>query len=399
MHTIFLPERLLGKGMPAVYATRESGHIEAIPPKLLGRSMPAMDFGLEDDSGLRDSYAFSDTFALVQQIGWADSFIFSSAFAYTGLQDTYSISDEFVFSDSFGTQLNLSLADAFAFSDTITIDEFLLALADAYGMSDSFIPAIQATLALSDSWGWADSIVNSLTLGIADAFALADSFVNAVQVLVSLSDSFAMTDTFSTQATFIVSLSDSFGLSDTEPVPTLEVLLGLADSFSIAGAFSLSDEEKYLAWAVNTATMGPYKFSNYPFNSFANVHGKVIACASNGVFELGGDDDDGESIGALLKTGLMDFGTDLKKSLSEAYLAYTADGETLFKVIFSDGGDKTEVWYKLNRRTANVTRQSELPIHRGIEAVHFQFELRPLDGKPQRIKQLTLIPLVTRRML
>ncbi len=343
-----------------------------------------------------DVLTLTDSFTTIQSIGWADSFALTSAFTYLSeVQDGFS--DSFALTDQFGTIVQLAIADAFVLSDTITIDRFLLSLRDSFGLSDSFVPAIQAALSLSDSWGVSDAFTHSLRLGIADAFALGDAFVHKVRLLLSLSDIFSVDDSFSEQAVFAMEFADTVAISDADYVPRLETALSLSDSFTLAGVFALSDEEKYLAWVVNAATLGPYKFQNYPFNSFAEVDEKPLACAKDGIYDL--STDSGETVGAYLRTGLMDFGAETKKSLDEAYLAYTADGDTLLKTIFSDGGEKTESWYRMQARTAEITRQSEIPIHRGIEAVYWQFELIPLDGKPARYKQMTLKPLITNRMI
>ena len=51
-----------------------------------------------------------------------------------------------------------------------------------------------------------------------------------------------------------------------------------------------------------------------------------LAANSNGIYVLTGDDSAGTDIDALIKTGLIDFGTSLEKQIPYAYIGLSKSG-------------------------------------------------------------------------
>lgn len=411
-----IPAYLLGAGVPALQIEPNTVEVKELPKGILGMAMPAFalvppvvatpadefimleDFSVALVINRADGYVVSETFTAIMLLKMFDSFGMESAISFSYEMDVL-VSESFSFAESIGPILRMGVASGFAFSESSTVHGFLVQIADTFGFGEEFVSRIEIALARSDSSGWTEEYIAALQMGRSEQFALAESFIAAVVLLDAASDSFALTEARTDQLYLAFSRSDSVGWDDSLSAQ-LEALVGRSDSFGLMGVFSFVGGEKYMAWVVHPKTKAPYKFKNYPFTGFATAGGRVLACADDGIYQLHGDQDAGAAIrGTFLRTGSMNLGSEFTKRLEEAYLAYSSTGETLIKVIFSKAGKQTESWYKLSQRTQDVEGQAELPIHRGIESVYYQFELALMDGKPTRIEQFTLLPMVTTRMI
>ena len=75
-------------------------------------------------------------------------------------------------------------------------------------------------------------------------------------------------------------------------------------------------DDEYTAWvlSVNRTDEGNslpavVEYRNFPFNSFAAWNGSYFGASEHGIFELTGDDDDGEPIDAWVRTAISNLGT------------------------------------------------------------------------------------------
>jgi len=120
--------------------------------------------------------------------------------------------------------------------------------------------------------------------------------------------------------------------------------------------------------------------------------------SSAGIFELGGDTDDGDPIQAFIRTGLSDFGTGKLKRFPDLYLGYVGSGDVVLKVIHtSETGEKTEDWYRMAAKNAGAVREGRIQIGRGIKTRYAQFELCNTAGAAIEFADVRLRPLILDR--
>jgi len=188
---------------------------------------------------------------------------------------------------------------------------------------------------------------------------------------VILSDTSQMSDDISTSAFFYNLLHDTYTL----------------------GTYLKFEGQEYLAYVVNTQSKGISTFENFGFNSFSYPY----AATNEGIYKLDeGITDDGTAIDCTIKTGLMDFGTALKKQVPYAYLGIQEDGRVLLKTVSNDRGIKKERWYEVQSYT-NATDTTRVQMGKGVKAKYWQFELSNIEGESLSLESMEVLPLVLKR--
>lgn len=187
----------------------------------------------------------------------------------------------------------------------------------------------------------------------------------------------------------------TFGtLSETSA--TLGQLVREAVSF----AMHLSvDNQQYVAWSMNTRNQGLTRYTQYPYNSFAKLGGRYFGLTSTGLYELTGDDDAGTPVPARIRLGMFDFGTRRFKRVPEVYIGYAATGDLLLRAISVDAatGEKHAATYRVQPRSAAVTRESKFKLGAGVKSVDWDFELENINGADFDLSTIVFHPLRTDR--
>lgn len=134
-----------------------------------------------------------------------------------------------------------------------------------------------------------------------------------------------------------------------------------------------------VAWVLNTESTAASWYDNFDIQSMAQVDNKVFAVGSEGVFELTGDTDAGDSIDASIRTGFMDFGNARVKRLENLYFGYISTGilGTLLRVLDS-GHPATQ--FNLEQRSAGAPRNSRVVPGKGMFGRYWQIEMNNVAG-------------------
>ena len=232
---------------------------------------------------------------------------------------------------------------------------------------------VDETLLLSDH---ADGLMQFIAR-VLEQLQLADEVVPGYTLTVVLADDVVLSQALNGQVDLVAAVHESVGLCMTLTL----------------------DGGDYVAWTVNTGSKGATTYTNYPFNSFAQVGGQWYAACATGVYALGGDTDDGQDIAARLRLGMSSLGTRLLKRMADAFIGYTSDGTLLLRVITSDErtGEKVAAVYKLAERPALAKRENRFRIGRGLKSVDWDFELENMDGADFALDQIQFAPLVLSR--
>ncbi|MES2251545.1 MAG: hypothetical protein V4645_30045 [Pseudomonadota bacterium] len=129
-------------------------------------------------------------------------------------------------------------------------------------------------------------------------------------------------------------------------------------------------------WVVNLESNASTTYSNYSFNSFARIGNHYYGASDDGLFELAGRNDDGQPIQAAIGLGDLDFGSQHLKTISEAYVGMSGDGELYMKVM---GEDELSYIYK-TRGFGPRLAQRRIELGRGLQANYLTVELFNKDG-------------------
>ena len=76
----------------------------------------------------------------------------------------------------------------------------------------------------------------------------------------------------------------------------------------------------YQVWVVNRDTKQHAIYTQYPVESIVEFNGKLVAAFEDGIYELGGTDDDGTAIAASLRWAPSEFGSRQPKRIDSIYI-------------------------------------------------------------------------------
>lgn len=149
-------------------------------------------------------------------------------------------------------------------------------------------------------------------------------------------------------------------------------------------------DDVFEGWVLNAETAGFSEYTNFPFNSFASVQGRIFAASEDGVFELDGADDDGTQIDARVRTGLLDLGTHYIKDVKAVHIGFTSDDRMVLKVTAMNRGTKEEHWYEMKPSDSASMRDGRVTVQRGLRSRYWQFELVNANGADFDIDELDI---------
>ncbi len=156
----------------------------------------------------------------------------------------------------------------------------------------------------------------------------------------------------------------------------------------------ISDDIKTLV--TNTRNFAISEYTNFTFNSMCKFNGKFLYAKSNGIYEGGGDSDNGTNIDASYKTGAVDiYATEIQR-LRDAYLTFRSNGDIQ---LFSVGDEIYTRIYSIIGSPATTIHERRIKFERGIKDRHFNFGISNINGSTLEVDSAKILtePLRKRR--
>ena len=314
----------------------------------------------------------------------------------TVLQGTTSLSDGFDLTDANQATLLLRLVDSLHLTDASSLSiETVFRLAEELVFTEACSSVHQALEVISEALLILDSVDATLALFLAELLNLGDTVGLDSHAVASLLEAIYLGDAATGGVRLTTLIPETFHLSDSLSTSAQLITL-IQENINFGGVINLPDGV-FEAWVLNTETHAPWKYTNYPFNSFARVKNQYLALTDAGLYELGGPDDEGTQIDSTILTGLLNFGSKQQKSVPRVYVGYTAENDILFKTITTREGKKETNWYQLEKRTADDSTLTRGSIGRGLRSVYWQFEITNVDGSDFSLDQVKLTPMYLKR--
>lgn len=164
----------------------------------------------------------------------------------------------------------------------------------------------------------------------------------------------------------------------------------LLDAIDLNGLF-VTPGGRALTWAINTRTNAITEYSNYAFNSFAQMGLKYVAASADGIYELDGDDDDGVDIVAEIQSGLMRLNATKLAGLKGVYLALRGGGQFFLKLIAGDG---RQYVYEVVAQPDLMT--TKINVGKGLRSTFIGFNLKSV-GQDFDLDALEFVPMLSDR--
>lgn len=152
------------------------------------------------------------------------------------------------------------------------------------------------------------------------------------------------------------------------------------------------------AWVLNSQSLAHSYYDGFvDFNSAVQLGKRAFMLSPSGLYELGGDSDDGKIIEAEVVTGQMDFGTIDRKRVEQFDLGYTAAGD-LQAVVSCEGFAPSEP-QTLEAREMRTAHTSRIRVGKGMVGRYWKLELKNREGAGFELFSVqTKVALSTRRM-
>jgi hypothetical protein len=190
--------------------------------------------------------------------------------------------------------------------------------------------------------------------------------------------------------TLVLVLSQDFDLDDAQLVRAIYQGDVLLDGVNLGGLY-VSPSGMVTTWAVNTRTNAVTEYTNFDFNSFAQLGTKYVATSPSGVYELGGDTDAGESVIADVVSGLLQINGTKLSGLKGVYIAMRGTGEVYLKIIVGGGRSYT---YLATIQPGLVN--TKIKVGKGIRARYISFQLTT-TGQDFDLDTMEFVPMLSDR--
>ncbi len=194
---------------------------------------------------------------------------------------------------------------------------------------------------------------------------------------------------------FVSLLALSLGMSVQGATVMGDAILLLPDTSMIAQessltlhapSVSITDDIKTLV--ANTRNFAISEYGNFAFNSTCKFNGKFLYAKSDGIYEGGGDSDNGTNIEASYKTGAVDiFATEMQR-LRDAYLTFRTNGDIQ---LFSVGDEVNARVYFITSSQGSTIHERRVKFERGIKDRHFNFGISNMNGSTLEVDSAKIL--------
>lgn len=314
-----------------------------------------------------------------------------------------SVGETLSFKDMVGIAYAMLVQESVAIGGTPTGTlRHALQLADALSLVSGAGSTFNAQVTVATAFAMADSLASVYPNALAENVDLSGAAAATLRATLKLLDAMRVQDGVTPGVTWVVQTDEAFELNDANATTaTLGMLL--AEGIEMLGELRFEDGA-YLAWVVNAETRAFVKYRNFPFNSFARIGNRYFGCAGDGIYELAGDDDNGEPIEAVVRGGLSDMGSSLLKNMPAVYIGYSGADQMVLKVTVmtaQKNGDLTreEHWYRMEPRQANALRENRVKLGRGLKSTYWGWELTNINGADFEVDTFSWYPVVLERRL
>lgn len=332
-----------------------------------------------------------------------------------GLVET--ITDSLSATDSVSGRLVLLVTEYLVFRDSIvSLGVYSETINEGLALTDSIVSAIIETI--SESLSVEDAITLILSLNVSDILTLADTlsatcvfnedlteYLTAVDAvsqanLLSISDTVEIADAVSNLLTSALTLSESVLIIDAV-TPTCSVVLTvnesliLYESVAATGHFYLSitegmklnvtiiiGDEVYDCFVLNTPKFLPSVYSGFNFNSYCEYQGRAFGANSEGLFELTGETDNGDTIHTGAQFHETDFGMRNQKRFRKAYIGIS--GASPVMVMETDDGE---------RKAYTINNKGKVDASRSIHGKEWTLSVADFDT----LENIYLVPVILSR--
>lgn len=258
-------------------------------------------------------------------------------------------------------------------------------IAESGAIGDVMTYALSADDNLVESGLLGDALTSFLSDAIADTAVLNDAVSQTARAIELIVESGVLGDSVSPSAVATSLVIEVAVLGDAvqQTAVTSDNVLedGLLDDHVTGGGAGG-------AWAAHLETLAMTRWTNQPWNSMAEIGGRLVGANDDGLYFLDADDDAGAAIEATLEYDWLSakVGRDGKPAHSPnlkrprfLYLEYKGGPLALY-LKHVQNGSEAEAEYAMPARVANAFINGRVELGRGIRSVYLKPRLTNIAG-------------------
>ncbi len=270
-----------------------------------------------------------------------------------------------------------------------------LRLIEKLGLAGVVVPALTYHLTSTEQIRVASELVKFLGGFLTEAVGVHDALLSPAAKGAQLAEGIGIAPSQTPRLVLRVTATSGIGLHDVNILRailtgTLNQGIQITAAYLSPGSSGVVGDSGITTWAMNTRTGSVTEYDNYAFNSFARIGDKYLGATSAGLYELLGDDDNGTSIVARIKSGFAQWAGTHFTLFKAAYLGVRGEGDFVLRLITGDG--KT---YDYAVSTRDM-RSTKVHMGKGLRARYFAFELIS-TGQDFDLDTIEFVPLVADR--
>jgi hypothetical protein len=163
------------------------------------------------------------------------------------------------------------------------------------------------------------------------------------------------------------------------------IFLGMGLSLH-APTINITDDVRIIV--LNARNFAISEYGAFAFNSMCKFNGKYLYAKADGIYEKGGDNDNGANIDASYKTGAIDTYTTEVQKLREAFLTFRSNGDIQ---LFSVGDEENAREYTIAANPGTAIHERRVKFERGIRDRHFNFGISNIDGSTLEVDSAKIL--------
>ena len=319
-------------------------------------------------------------------------FLLSDAFSAT---DTHAL--KMFYNDLLTDRVRMreSILRAFlaSLSETVTAGDVLTAvraaaIIEALRLTDAIAPSFKYGLTVLERATLYDSLARFFSGSIVDSISTSSTITTQMRALRVVAENVSISLTQAQKLVFRVEAADDLSLEDTD---VLKLIYSgqITEGVEISAGY-ISPDGNFTAWSINTKNFATTEYTNFAFNSFAQMGNKYVAADSTGIYELLGDTDNGDAIIAQIRSGFAQFAGSRFSGIKAIYLGMRGSGSFVLKV---ETGDDKVYNYAVTGKNMQTAR---VHLGKGLRARYFSFELIS-TGQDFDLDDVEFMPLAAQR--
>ena len=359
-----------------------------------------------DDVTEKSKYTLSETITVTEAVSFAYSQIITVADAATAtdsLSDVYTmfrtIEETVDASDLMYNTIAALMAEVISNTDSVTVtSDFVNQLAETINATDQ-VTAVSAIIELVAVAASALDVTNmAFGYGVNETVSATDIVNDLFRYTQLLVDALSNTDSVSELNRAVITVPETIQLADTVTNSQLFGLL-LQDAAVFIGVMEQgTEDDQHYTMVTNTKTLGLSEYSGYNFNSISNG----LAADSNGIYSLGGTDDNTSSIIPEIITGIMTFDSEEVKGyltqVTHHYLGLTNNNDLVLQTVVQEKGVKKKRSYILTP-TNSALDTRRVKTGKGVKSRYWQFILTSVENTDFELNDWQVLPLKLPRRL